>query len=115
VKIPESLIDDLPDDSDLPYLEMLYKFVFQRSLITIYNLLVMSNLEGRRRRASRSRRTQPVGEHGRARSERRWEGPHWRACPQHGRKTTLANPTSYSCSGSERIRRWDGYLCVLHL
>ena len=27
VKIPENLADEMPDDQDLPYLEMLYKFV----------------------------------------------------------------------------------------
>ena len=28
VKIPENLADEMPDDQDLPYLEMLYKFVY---------------------------------------------------------------------------------------
>ncbi|WP_410970774.1 hypothetical protein, partial [Salmonella sp. SAL04269] len=28
VKIPENLADELPEDKDLPYLEMLYKFVY---------------------------------------------------------------------------------------
>ncbi|RJN58173.1 replication protein, partial [Acinetobacter baumannii] len=27
VKIPENLADEMPDEKDLPYLEMLYKFV----------------------------------------------------------------------------------------
>jgi hypothetical protein len=31
VKIPENLADDMPDEKDLPYLEMLYKFVFGKN------------------------------------------------------------------------------------
>ena len=34
VKIPENLADDMPDEKDLPYLEMLYRFVFGKNLIT---------------------------------------------------------------------------------
>ena len=30
VKIPENLADEMPDDQDLPYLEMLYKFVLRQ-------------------------------------------------------------------------------------
>ena len=31
VKIPENLADEMPDDQDLPYLEMLYKFVYGKN------------------------------------------------------------------------------------
>ena len=34
VKIPENLADDMPDEKDLPYLEMLYRFVFGKNPIT---------------------------------------------------------------------------------
>ena len=36
VKIPENLADEMPDDQDLPYLEMLYKFVFGKSPTIIW-------------------------------------------------------------------------------
>ncbi|WP_252351527.1 protein rep, partial [Acinetobacter baumannii] len=36
VKIPENLADEMPDENDLPYLEMLYKFVFGKQ--SYYNL-----------------------------------------------------------------------------
>ncbi|MBV6620856.1 replication protein, partial [Acinetobacter baumannii] len=43
VKIPESLIDDLPDDSDLPYLEIIYKFVFSKK--SYYDLQLTRHVE----------------------------------------------------------------------
>ena len=33
VKIPENLADDMPDEKDLPYLEMLYRFVFGKKIL----------------------------------------------------------------------------------
>ena len=33
-KVPENLADDMPDEKDLPYLEMLYRFVFGKNPIT---------------------------------------------------------------------------------
>ena len=33
VKVPENLADDMPDEKDLPYLEMLYRFVFGKKIL----------------------------------------------------------------------------------
>lgn len=47
VKIPEVLIDDMPDDNDLQYLEMLYKFVFGKGKKSksYYNLVAVKQIE----------------------------------------------------------------------
>ena len=43
VKIPENLADEMPDDQDLPYLEMLYKFVFGKH--SYYDLVMTRHVE----------------------------------------------------------------------
>ena len=43
VKIPENLADEMPDDQDLPYLEMLYKFVFGKH--SYYDLVMTRQVE----------------------------------------------------------------------
>lgn len=118
VKIPESLIDDLPDDSDLPYLEMIYKFVFSNK--SYYDLQLtrhveptgkdaadeLRGVEGRNLLVSMDGRG--VSDAGRARTGA--------LAPQHGRKKQHWQiPPVTRVRVRKRIRRWDGYLCVLHL
>ena len=43
VKIPENLADELPEDKDLPYLEMLYKFVYGKH--SYYDLAMTRQVE----------------------------------------------------------------------
>jgi hypothetical protein len=43
VKIPENLADEMPDQKDLPYLEMLYKFVFGKH--SYYDLVMTRQVE----------------------------------------------------------------------
>ena len=43
VKIPENLADDMPDEKDLPYLEMLYRFVFAKK--SYYDLEMTRHVE----------------------------------------------------------------------
>ena len=43
VKIPENLADDMPDEKDLPYLEMLYRFVFGKK--SYYDLEMTRHVE----------------------------------------------------------------------
>ncbi len=43
VKIPKNLADDMPEDQDLPYLEMLYKFVFGKH--SHYDLVMTRHVE----------------------------------------------------------------------
>ena len=46
VKIPENLADEMPDDQDLPYLEMLYKFVSGKQ--SYYDLASTRHVEPKR-------------------------------------------------------------------
>ena len=43
VKVPENLADDMPDEKDLPYLEMLYRFVFGKK--SYYDLEMTRHVE----------------------------------------------------------------------
>ena len=43
VKIPENLADEMPDEKDLPYLEMLYKFVYGKQ--SYYDLAMTRHVE----------------------------------------------------------------------
>ena len=45
VKVPETMTDDMPDDKTLPYMEMLYKFVFGKK--SYYNLVSTRQVEPR--------------------------------------------------------------------
>ena len=43
VKVPDTMTDDMPDDKTLPYLEMLYKFVYGKS--SYYDLAATRHVE----------------------------------------------------------------------
>ena len=43
VKIPETMTDDMPDDETLPYMEMLYKFVYGKK--SHYDLAITRMVE----------------------------------------------------------------------
>jgi hypothetical protein len=124
VKIPENLADDMPDEKDLPYLEMLYKFVFGKQ--SYYDLTMTRLVEPQtndRQREKDAQTTDPTGENEmlattddlrgalsaegsqaisvatkRVRKKKHWQvSPYTRVRVKH------------------RIRRWDGYLCVIHI
>ena len=121
VKIPKNLADDMPEDQDLPYLEMLYKFVFGKH--SYYDLVMTRQVEPhskdnddeaeirQREEGGRSylaitdeARTLPVRGH--AVTER----------PQRGRKKAHWRiPPSTRVRVRQRIRRWDGYLYNIDL
>ena len=106
VKIPETMTDDMPDDETLPYMEMLYKFVYGKK--SHYDLAITRMVEPKARERAEEKeattttyerdiaggsitndvRTLPV--RGLAVTER----------PQRGRKTSLESFTFYPCSGS---------------
>jgi plasmid rolling circle replication initiator protein Rep len=117
VKIPENLADEMPDDQDLPYLEMLYKFVFGKH--SYYDLVMTRQVEPHskdnddeeelRRQGEGVRsdlamtlacgvpfyeRTSPSGKRKKA---------HWRI-PPNTRVRVL-----------HRLKRWDGYLYNIDL
>ncbi|WP_257324094.1 protein rep [Klebsiella pneumoniae] len=121
VKIPENLADEMPDDQDLPYLEMLYKFVFGKH--SYYDLVMTRQVEPHskdnddeeelRQRGEGGRsdlaitdeaRTLPVRGHAvTERPQRVRKKAHWRIPP----KTRVRV--------RQRIRRWDGYLYNIDL
>nr|WJJ60819.1 replication initiation protein [SPHINX/BMMF group 2 DNA sequence] len=121
VKIPENLADEMPDDQDLPYLEMLYKFVFGKH--SYYDLVMTRQVEPhskdnddeaeirQREEGGRSylaitdeARTLPVRGH--AVTER----------PQRGRKKAHWRiPPSTRVRVRQRIRRWDGIMYNIDL
>lgn len=125
VKIPENLADEMPDENDLPYLEMLYKFVFGKQ--SYYDLTMTRHVEPQckdRDNDEEEVATTDGGGTGRSsvaikdgrgalRAERARTGA---LAPQHGRKKQHWQiPPVTRVRVRKRIRRWDGYLCVLHL
>lgn len=122
VKIPETMTDDMPDDETLPYMEMLYKFVYGKK--SHYDLAITRMVEPKARERAEEKeattttyerdiaggsitddvRTLPV--RGLAVTERPQRGrkkPHWRVSP------------STRVRVRQRIRRWDGYLYNIDL
>jgi hypothetical protein len=105
VKIPENLADDMPDEKDLPYLEMLYKFVFGKQ--SYYNLEMTRHVE-------------PQTQVYEARTERSGGATQGAQCatyrPQQVRKKQHWQvPPTTRVRVKKRIKRWDGYLCVMHM
>ena len=106
VKIPENLADDMPDEKDLPYLEMLYKFVFGKQ--SYYNLEMTRHVEPHAqlddRGAERSACCEPASMTA------------YRTAPQGVRKKQHWQvPPTTRVRVKKRIKRWDGYLCVIHM
>ena len=105
VKIPENLADDMPDEKDLPYLEMLYRFVFGKK--SYYDLEMTRHVE-----------PQSKDKDERSGAERLRRGlasldPHCTATRT--QKATLASTTCNEGTSQKRIKRWDGFLCVMHM
>nr|WP_010591722.1 protein rep [Acinetobacter bereziniae] len=125
VKIPENLADELPDDKDLPYLEMLYKFVYGKQ--SYYDLASTRHVEPqskdndneaeelRRQRGGDVISDVATDERGTERTARRARTVE-RTVPQYIRKKKHWQVSPYiRVRVKHRIRRWDGYLCVIHI
>jgi hypothetical protein len=122
VKIPENLTDEMPDENDLPYLEMLYKFVFSKQ--SYYDLTMTRHVEPQNNdndNEAKELRRQRGGDVGsdvaikdvRGRAERTTVRT---APPKHGRKKQHWQvPPVTRVRVKKRIKRWDGYLCVMHM
>jgi hypothetical protein len=103
VKIPENLADDMPDDKDLPYLEMLYKFVFGKH--SYYDLTMTRHVEpqalnSEKMLAGASAQGVAVFQNSVPKVRKK---KHWQVSPYTRVRV------------KQRIRRWDGYLCVIHI
>ena len=124
VKIPENLADDMPDEKDLPYLEMLYKFVFGKQ--SYYDLQMTRHVEPHskdnddeaelRQREEGGRSDLAITEdRGAERTARRARTVE-RTAPQILRKKQHWQVSPYTrVRVKKRIKRWDGYLCVIHM
>ena len=125
VKIPENLADEMPDDQDLPYLEMLYKFVYGKN--SHYDLAMTRIVEPQAKIERMSEEEVTNDRHdmreiergaikdgrGALRAERARIGA---SAPQHGRKKQhwqLSPVTRVRVR--QRIRKWDGYLYNIDL
>ena len=112
VKIPDTMTDDMPE-GDLPYLEMLYKFVFGKH--SYYDLVMTRQVEPKETDRMRSEEEETTDRHDRMRmligDYGRCEDGTERSCDARSRirhvptatrtkKSPLENPTCYPCSGS---------------
>ena len=126
VKIPDNPADEM-DENDLPYLEMLYKFVYGKH--SYYDLAITRHVEPQ---AKTERLTEEEGPTDRqdmseaeqlgssdctrsgstARRARTVE----RTAPQYKRKKQHWQVSPYTrVRVKQRIKRWDGFLCVIHM
>ena len=121
VKIPKNLADDMPEDQDLPYLEMLYKFVFGKH--SYYDLVMTRQVEPHSKDNDDEEELRQRGEGGRSdlaiTDEARTLPVRGHAVterPQRGRKKAHWRiPPSTRVRVRQRIRRWDGYLYNIDL
>ena len=106
VKIPETMTDDMPDDETLPYMEMLYKFVYGKK--SHYDLAITRMVEPKaRERAEEKEATTTTYERDIAGgSITTMEDVAGARARSHGtsatrtKKTSLESFTFYPCSGS---------------
>jgi plasmid rolling circle replication initiator protein Rep len=121
VKIPENLADDMPDEKDLPYLEMLYKFVFGKQ--SYYDLQMTRHVEpqnkdndneteaAQRQRGGGGRCDLAMTDDVRSGSTARRARTVERTAPQRGRKKQHWQiPPKTRVRGLKRIHRWDGVM-----
>ena len=117
VKIPKNLADDMPEDQDLPYLEMLYKFVFGKH--SYYDLVMTRQVEPHskdnddeaeiRQREEGGRSYLAITDEARTLPVR---GPAVTERPQRGRKKAHWRiPPKTRVRVLQRLRRWDGIMC----
>ena len=122
VKIPENLADEMPDDQDLPYLEMLYKFVSGKQ--SYYDLASTRHVEPQANIERMSEEEDTTDRHDMREIERgaersgaeRERVPAQRTAPQYKRKKQhwqLSPATRVRVR--QRIRKWDGYLYNIDL
>ena len=121
VKIPENLADEMPDDQDLPYLEMLYKFVSGKQ--SYYDLASTRHVEPQANieRMSEDERSDRPTRHERNIASGESVGVDGvaypvRTSPRHARqkKHWQISPVT-RVRVRQRIRKWDGYLYNIDL
>lgn len=105
VKIPETMTDDMPDDETLPYMEMLYKFVYGKK--SYYDLAITrmvepkakdDNDDGGASTTEEAEDFKPQAPTSKGRKKQRWRLPP---------KTIVRL--------KNRMHRWDGFLYNIDL
>ena len=102
VKIPDTMTDDMPE-GDLPYLEMLYKFVYGKK--SYYDLAMTRHVEPQANIERMSEEEGTTDRHDMREMERgaKTKKAHWRI------------PPATRVRVRQRIRRWGGYLYNIDL
>ena len=125
VKIPETMTDDMPDDETLPYMEMLYKFVYGKK--SHYDLTMTRHVEPQAgERSELGGVTTTPDERYSAGGSSVKQGAEWSVAtpgrtalcsvPKFQRKKAHWRiPPSTRVRVRQRIRRWDGYLYNIDL
>lgn len=121
VKIPKNLADDMPEDQDLPYLEMLYKFVFGKH--SYYDLVMTRQVEPHSQDNDDEAEIRQREEGGRSYlaikdevSALRVRGRAERECTKRGRqKAHWRIPPKTRVRVLQRLRRWDGFMYNIDL
>ena len=121
VKIPKNLADDMPEDQDLPYLEMLYKFVFGKH--SYYDLVMTRQVEPHSKDNDDEAEIRQREEGGRSYLAITDEattlpvrGPAVTERPQRGRKKAHWRiPPKTRVRVLQRLRRWDGIMYNIDL
>ena len=97
------MTDDMPDDKTLPYLEMLYKFVYGKS--SYYDLAATRHVEPQENERNSEEDDEAT------RTERRAIVASASVVKQIRKKQHWQVPPVTRVRVRERIRRWDGF-CV---
>ena len=105
VKIPDTMTDDMPDDKTLPYLEMLYKFVYGKS--SYYDLAATRHVEPQENERMSEDEEPPTTDRAIAASAS--------VVKQVRKKQHWQVPPVIRVRVRQRIRRWDGFLCVMRI
>lgn len=119
VKIPETMTDDMPDDQTLPYMEMLYKFVYGKK--SHYDLAITRMVEPKAKDDNDEEELRQRGGGERSRQAQKDDAiasdiPARGCGAKRGRKKAHWRvPPSTRVRVRQRIRRWDGYLYNIDL
>ena len=119
VKVPETMTDDMPDDETLPYMEMLYKFVYGKK--SHYDLAITRMVEPKAKDYNDEEELRQRGGVERSRQAQKDDAiasdiPARGCGAKRGRKKAHWRvPPSTRVRVRQRIRRWDGYLYNIDL
>lgn len=119
VKVPETMTDDMPDDETLPYMEMLYKFVYGKK--SHYDLAITRMVEPKAKDDNDEEELRQRGGGERSRQAQKDDAiasdiPARGCGAKRGRKKAHWRiPPVTRVRVRQRIRRWDGYLYNIDL